>query len=149
MNPVDSAMGFITNTVGGAFMPDMDEQNRILYSLYKNGSYTIAILDSFQVIDEALVGYPRSFHETRQGLEPPMVEPDPAIAEQYDDQFTEMFIMPKIMVDYGTVKPGFYFYSGEIINRLSLFGGASVNQLQDTDLFFNFIPSTDLSNKDR
>ena len=67
-----------------------------------------------------------------------MVEPDPTIAEQYDDQFTEMFIMPKLMVDYGTVKPGFYFYSGEIINRLSLFGGASVNQLQDTDLFFNF-----------
>ncbi len=138
MNPVDSAMGFITNTAGGAFMPDMDEQNRILYSLYKNGSYTIAILDSFQVIDEVLVGYPRSFHETHQGFEPPMVELDPAIAEPYDDQFTEMFIMPKIMVDYGTVKPGFYFYSGEIINRLSLFGGASVNQLKDTDLFFNF-----------
>ena len=78
------------------------------------------ILDSFQFIDETLVGYPRSFHETHQGLEPPMVEPDPTIAEQYDDQFTEMFIMPKIMVDYGTVKPGFYFYSGEIITRLSL-----------------------------
>lgn len=138
MNPIDSTMGFITNTIGGAFMPDMNRHNRILYSLYKNGSYTIAILDSFRIIEDEMVGYPRSFHERSQTHQPPIMEPDPAIAKNYDDQFTEMFIMPKLMLDYGTLKPGFYFYSGEIINRLSLFGGASVNQIKDTDLYFNF-----------
>ena len=30
MNPIDSAMGFITNTIGGAFMPDMNKQNDTL-----------------------------------------------------------------------------------------------------------------------
>ena len=46
--------------------------------------------------------------------------------------------MPKVMAEYGTVKPGFYFYSSEIIERLSLFGGMSLNSLRDTDLFFIF-----------
>ena len=81
----------------------------ILYSLYKNGSYTIAILDSFRIIEDELVGYPLSFHERYQAHEPPIIEPDPAIAKNYDDHFTEMFIMPKLMLDYGTLKPGFYF----------------------------------------
>ena len=49
-----------------------------------------------------------------------------------------MFILPKVMFDYGTLKPGLYFSSSEIINRLSLFGGASVNKLNDVDLFFIF-----------
>jgi hypothetical protein len=49
-----------------------------------------------------------------------------------------MFILPKIMADYGTVKPGFYFYSSEILERLTLFGAASMNQLKDLDVFFLF-----------
>jgi len=49
-----------------------------------------------------------------------------------------MFILPKVMVDYGTIKPGLYFSSSEIINRLSLFGGASINKVNDVDLFFIF-----------
>ena len=138
VNPNDSTLGFITNTIGGAFMPDINEENKVLYSLYKNGSYTIAILDTLDIIDYDLVGYPESFNKIKQPLDPVIIEPDPTIAKQYNDQFTEMFFMPKIMLDYGTVKPGFYFYSSEIINRLSLFGGASINQITDTDLFFNF-----------
>ena len=64
--------------------------------------------------------------------------PDTTKAHKYVDQFPNMFIMPKVMAEYGTVKPGFYFYSSEIIERLSLFGGMSLNSLMDTDLFFIF-----------
>ena len=46
--------------------------------------------------------------------------------------------MPKLMIDYGTTKPGIYFYSSEILDRLSLFGGISINNLLDSDLFFIF-----------
>ena len=47
-----------------------------------------------------------------------------------------MFIMPKLMIDYNTLKPGFYFSSSEIINRMSLFGGGSINRINDLDLYF-------------
>ncbi len=39
------------------------------------------------------------------------------------------------MVDYKTVKPGFYFFSTEVIDRFSIFGGASTNLLSDIDIF--------------
>ena len=67
-----------------------------------------------------------------------IIESDKTESSAYVDQFPNMFIMPKVMLDYGTIKPGFYFFSSEIINRLSIFGGASVNQLSDIDLFFIF-----------
>lgn len=41
-------------------------------------------------------------------------------------------------MDYGTFKPGFYFYSSEVLEKVSLIGGASVNRSKDLDLFFLF-----------
>ena len=40
------------------------------------------------------------------------------------------------MVDYNTLKTGFYFQSSEIIDRLSLFGEASANKFRDVDYMF-------------
>jgi len=138
INTKDTSKGYITNTLGGAFFPNMNEKNQILFSLYKNGKYSVSILDSFEIIDKSLVGYPKSFYEKEKNHSPPIMALSKEIAEEYNDQFTEMYLMPKIMLDYNTVKPGFYFYSSEIINRLSLFGGGSVNSFNDTDFFFNF-----------
>ena len=42
------------------------------------------------------------------------------------------------MLDYGTIKPGMYFYANDVLDRLNLFGGASVNTLKDTDYFLLF-----------
>jgi len=137
-NPIDSTFGYITNLSGGAFMPDISQDGRILYSMYKNGAYTITLLDSIHPILEDFVGYSPNYFENNRGLSNPIIELTETETKSYKDQFPNMFIMPKVMFDYGTVKPGFYFYSSEIIHRLSLFGGGSVNQINDVDLFFIF-----------
>ncbi|RKY55100.1 MAG: hypothetical protein DRP89_03910, partial [Candidatus Neomarinimicrobiota bacterium] len=62
---------------------------------------------------------------------PALNHPEP---EKSKDQFSKIFILPKLMIDYGTVKPGFYFYSNEIIDRFNIFGGASINSIKDHDL---------------
>ncbi len=41
-------------------------------------------------------------------------------------------------MDYGTFKPGIYFYSSEILDKVSIIGGASMNAHRDLDLFFLF-----------
>jgi len=41
------------------------------------------------------------------------------------------------MVDYGTLKPGLYFYSSEILEKLSLNGGVAFNINKDIDFGFN------------
>ena len=38
-------------------MPNINKSGKVLYSLYDNGGYKIAIIDSLQLIDETLVGY--------------------------------------------------------------------------------------------
>ena len=134
----DGTEGYITNVTGGAFMPEISKDGRVLYSIYDKGRYNISILDTLFYIDENFVGYDKDYYLNNSGLKDPILELNDSEATAYKDQFPNMFLMPKVMSDYGTVKPGFYFYSSEILNRLSLFGGASVNQLRDLDLFFIF-----------
>ena len=136
---IDSRSGYITNTTGGAFMPDISDSKQILYSLYKNGSYKIALIDSIKYIfNDSIVGYTNKFFNNKRWNKGPIKEKNSLIKEKYTDQFPNMFVMPKIMADYNTLKPGFYFQSTEIINRLALFGGFSVNSLRDIDANFIF-----------
>lgn len=121
-------------------MPDVNNHGQILYSLYENGGYKIALLDSLEEINDFIVGYSQNYYRRNGQLNGPIFADDSSQRkiQPYHDQFPEMFILPKVMVDYGSVKPGFYFYSSEVLNRLSLFGGASVNREKDLDLFFLF-----------
>ncbi len=130
--------GYITNVTGGAFMPDISQSGKIIYSLYENGAYKIAIIDEIVYVDDDYVGYGKDYYLNNDHFQKPIVELNNQKATKYEDQFPNMFIMPKLMLDYNTLKPGFYFSSSEIINRLSIFGGASINRLKDVDLFFIF-----------
>ena len=130
--------GYITNVMGGAFMPSVNTSGQVEYSLYDDGSYKIAILDSTAFVDQKTVGYDPSYWQRNSGLTEPIIEQVHLPAKSYEDGFTTMFVSPKIMSDYETIKLGWYFFSNEILDRLSLFGGASMNAAKDLDLFFIF-----------
>ncbi len=130
--------GYITNVHGGAFMPDQSGDGKIVYSVYENGGYKIAILDSIIFADENIVGYSPTYFKRNRVLNDPITSQNTVKFYPHKDSFPPMFIMPKIMMDYKTLKPGFYFYSSEILDRVSLFGGASMNKHKDMDLFFIF-----------
>jgi hypothetical protein len=121
---------YFTNVTGGAFMPDVSKNGQILFSLFENGKYSISILDSIEFCEPPVLRG-REFDFT-----PPILAKREEKMGTYQDQFPPMFILPKMMLDYKTVKPGFYFYSSEILDRLSVFGGASSNIDKDMDLFF-------------
>ncbi len=131
-----SKSGYITNVIGGAFMPDFSKEGNLLFSQYINGQYVISLLDNFELVEDDFVGYSPDYHENNSNQNNPIVELIKIPSKVYEDQFPNMFLMPKLMMDYNTIKPGFYFSSNEIINRLSVFGGASVNRLSDLDLYF-------------
>lgn len=129
---------YVTNVTGGAFMADMNQNGDIVYSLYENGQYTIALLEDPQPVDESNVGYGIDHYLINKDHDDPMTVQLGNEARAYTDDFTTMFIMPRIMMDYETIKPGFYFYSSEVLERLNIFGGATVNSVLDVDLFFIF-----------
>ena len=133
----DGDQGYVTNVPGGAFMPSVNRQGEVLYSLYDRGGYKIAYLAHPEVLDPAKVGISSDFWAARPGS--PQEQPDSDLLPQpYLETMSKPFILPRLTIDYGTVKPGFYFYANEVLDRLLLFGGASVNRLGDTDYFLLF-----------
>jgi len=130
--------GYLTNVYGGAFMPNINKNGKVPYSIYDNGGYKIAIIDSLKFIEESLVGYSPTYYMKNKDYAEPITFLDTTKSAKYIDQFPNMFVMPKLLFDYGTTKPGVYFYSSEILERLSLFGGMSINDRTDMDLFFIF-----------
>ena len=138
IGPDNNRQGYLTNVLSGAFMPDISSAGKIVFSLYDELGYKIAILDSVALIDQFVVGYAPEFYRRNADLTDPILELDETEAVPYEDNFTTMFILPKLMLEYGTLKPGIYFYSSEVIERLSLFGQASINKSADLDLFLLF-----------
>lgn len=138
INRETKEQGYLTNATGGAFMSDVNKSGQVIYSLYDNGRYSIALLDSQQFVNSAVVGYSPDYYLRNQYLSQHIGTKDSTVPSTYQDAFPPMFLMPKLMIDYGTLKPGFFFYSSEVLQRLSVFGGASMNTMKDLDLFFLF-----------
>ena len=130
--------GYLTNVPGGAFMADAHKSGKIAYSLFENGGYKIATLDSIVLMNDSNVGYTPLYFQRNKNLSNPISEKMAIESTKYKDHFPPMFTMPRITMDYGTFKPGFYFYSSEVLEKVSLIGGASVNRSKDLDLFFLF-----------
>jgi len=124
---------YITNVTGGAFMPSVSSDGRILFSLFENSQYRIAILDKIQPIPSQMVGYETDYFN--QDILSELILGESMPSHSYEEKMLSMSIIPKIMIDYKTVKPGFYFISSEVIDRFSIFGGFSANRLWDMDIF--------------
>jgi len=147
----------ITNVEGGAFYPSFNSQNELVFSLYKNVGYTLATIRDPQPIEESAATYRPvnvnfvkqdiSNHETASKEYPTRWATYP---KSYDDRelgtfdsvksyktiFLDFSLLPVLRFDYGTVKTGLYFYSSDLLNKSSFFGGALVNFTEfDRDLF--------------
>jgi len=123
----------LTNVVGGAMMPAVNRQGQLVFALFDNSAFKVARLDTVAVLAaQEAVYFPEPMQEPAMMA---VVQQDFPEPQKYRDQFAKIFILPKLMIDYGTVKPGFYFYSSEILERFSIFGTASLNRIGDRDLF--------------
>ena len=123
----------VTNVAGGAFMPTVNSRGELLYSLFENSSFKIAKIETPKAINQEYSHYinytaqiPGVMNFSQDSL---------PTSVAYKEQFSKMFFLPRVMIDYGTVKPGFYFYSSEILEKFNIFGGASLNGIKDRDLF--------------
>ena len=65
---------------------------------------------------------------------------------KYNNVATPLFIIPVLRFDNYTkdgkfldiIKPGLYFYSQDVLGRMGIFGGASINKNFERDLFLQF-----------
>jgi Tol biopolymer transport system component len=154
----------ITNVLGSAFLPSLDTAGNLAYVTYTSDGYKLALLqrDSIVVAEPqqplALLAYntltpeanvgskTRTFSSQSWQPEPqvaPMKDTTPDSARSYRSVFGSLSLIPFVRIDnynesssgLDVVKPGLYISSDEVLNKMSLFGGAAINRKYEMDLF--------------
>ncbi|MEX1140460.1 MAG: biopolymer transporter Tol [Bacteroidota bacterium] len=139
----------VTNVLGGAFHPAINGAGDLAYTSYSSTGYKIAFLpDSAQTFD---VRNTQNEDETNVngGLRLPEYQWPPYGSEpsrEYRNTFSSLSLIPFIRVDnynpknkgIDIIKPGLYGFSYDMLNKLSLFGGAALNRKLERDLFLIF-----------
>jgi len=125
----------LTNVTGGAMMPAVNNQGELVYSCYDSIGYKIYEINQPSPIETELAIYNPNYLESipdKNFNDSDIPEPE---VKPYRQTFTPIHILPRILIDYGTVKPGFYLISSDVLDKYTLLGGAAVNSKFDYDLY--------------
>ena len=125
----------ISNVIGGAFMPSLYD-SKVLYSLFEDGKYKIAMIDMNNETTEPIQLYSNYSEYMKESMSYRFE--DTIYPKKYNQNLSKPFLFPRLLIDYGTFKPGFYFYSTDPLDKYFLFGGASINHLNDMDFLLMF-----------
>ncbi|OGU25461.1 MAG: hypothetical protein A2X66_01090 [Ignavibacteria bacterium GWA2_54_16] len=154
----------LTNVLGGAFLPAVSNTGDIAFVTYKSSGFKIALLSqpkplslsAKSPIPEWIVRKANRANGTltsvpTHALELPGSAPASSSAaavqisdpKPYRNSYSRLSIIPILRVDnynprnkgIDILRPGFYFTSSDMLNRLSLFGGAVMNRQFERDLF--------------
>ncbi len=152
----------LTNVLGGAFLPAVNGHGDFAFSSYTSTGFKINLLKNPSALAipprrdvplwqlkkmDRVDGTPVAVTTPAAGTV--TVAPDdtsklaPLKARPYSNRFTSLSIIPILRVDnynphnkgIDVIRPGFYFTSSDVLDRLSLFGGAVINRQLERDLF--------------
>lgn len=124
-----------TNVIGGAFMPSINERGDLIYSLYKDQAYQIYLIKKVNALPPEHLRYDDSYEAKIPVIQADDSKYSARTAKPYNRSFGPVGIMPRLIVDYGTIKPGLYIYSNEVINKMFFLGGMDFNLRKDYDIF--------------
>ncbi len=125
----------ITNVTGGAFMPDINNNTELVYSCYDSLGFHIYTIPNHSNINPEYAHYETNYISTIPDKNfNDSYLPDLQI-KPYTQQFTGLHILPRLLIDYGTIKPGFYLFSSDVLDKMIFISGADVNTNLDYDLY--------------
>lgn len=146
MNMDSGERTLITNVAGGAVMPDINKNDDLVFSGYDNLGYHIYTLPNHPVVSPEFALYEEDYLATVPDKNfDDSVLPDWEV-EPYRQQFTGIHILPRLLIDYGTIKPGFYLFASDVLDKMTFIAGAAINTNFDYDLYGvfeyrNFFPT--------
>jgi len=125
----------LTNVLGGAFHPSLSSDGKMAYAEFTNKGYEVRLLSEIRRVETAKLEYPNTFAQERVALNTPPSLSNPT--GSYANPFGKLAFLPRVAWDYGGFKPGFYAYTNDFLEKLSLFGGAQINRAGDRDLYLS------------
>jgi len=156
----------LTNVLGGAFMPSISPDGKIVYSSYQWDGYKIASIENATSI-QAPPAYKAEIaptplisdaantpdtsgqfaYVTPKGYSGDQLEEIPNYkSEPYKSTTTSISLYPVLLFDnynphanvLDEIKGGFYFSSYDVIDKYDIFGGVAMNKLFERNIFFQF-----------
>lgn len=143
----------LTNVIGGAFMPSVNKNGNLVFSSFYAEGYRLAILENPTPIKREHGEY----LTYKNGAEVKLASRDSGVpnfnlndikhasyddtkipaydAKPYKQNFLRLAILPRVMIDYGTLKLGSYFYSSDVLDKYGFLGGFAINRDRDYDMF--------------
>ncbi len=154
----------LTNVLGGAFMPSINNNNDIAFASYTSTGYKISVIQNTKPLPSENILYVKDSDVFREYSSPVAstevnIQFDWKKLNTYDDTqyteyptrsykdiFTSMMIVPFLRVDnynpknkgIDIIKPGLYAFSTDVLNKVGVFAGAAINRKLERDLFFIF-----------
>lgn len=129
----DGSQTGLTNVIGGAFMPDVSADGNIVFAEFAHGGYKIRLIEEQVAVNPDVMSYIPPAELERPNLVPP---PSISVASKpYSSPFNKLFILPRIAWDFGNFKPGFYAYTGDLLDKVTLFTAASLGKKGERDLY--------------
>jgi len=125
----------ISNVTGGAVMPDINNNDELVYACYENLGYHIYTLPNHPVINPEFAFYEEDYLASipDKNFDDDIL-PDWEI-EPYQQRFTGLHILPRLLIDYGTIKPGAYVFASDVLDKMNFVAGAAINTNFDYDLY--------------
>jgi hypothetical protein len=153
-----TAVTQLTNVVGGAFYPTVNQAGDIVYSSYTSGGYKLVRMPASSV---AALADPPVYLAPADSVKRVQDSPQfdwtkmrsyddsntPAFeAKTYKSKFTGLTLVPFLRVDnynlsssgIDMLKPGVYLFSNDILEKTGFFAGGSLNRKLERDLFLQF-----------
>ncbi len=133
----------VTNVIGGAFMPAVNNDGQVAYSLFTKDGYKLAKLNAIERIPFLYTYYVSPYHKMRQTNKPEgeIACFDDTNVPQYESKpyktiYSKTAFWPRIYMDYPNMpKFGAYFIGSDILDKINLFGTAGFNFNWDWDIF--------------
>lgn len=116
-------------------MPDVASDNQIVFAEFADGGYQLRKIDKPSVVEPDLLQYLTPEEQERPNLSAQPVATGKA--QTYATPFNKLFFLPRIAWDHGKFKPGFYAYTGDLLDKLTLFAGAAVGEKGERDIYLN------------
>ncbi|GAB4374180.1 MAG: hypothetical protein Kow0042_18570 [Calditrichia bacterium] len=127
-----------TNVVGGAFMPTVSPRGDLTYALYKNQGYKIYQIKKVNDLPPEYLAYDENYEAKIPHISVDDQNYHPLPPQPYKRSFGPLGIMPRLLIDYGTLKPGLYLYTNETLDKMLFFGGFDVNRDREYNIFTLF-----------
>jgi hypothetical protein len=145
----------LTNVIGGAFMPSVNREGNLAFSSFYADGYRLALLENPAPLkrEQGLYltergGDGAKLASSRRSGSVPDIDLSRIKHTGYDDtqiphyeikpyrqHFSRLALLPRVTIDYGTVKLGTYLYSGDMLGKYGFIGGFAINRDRDYDLF--------------